>query len=76
MADPSTGTARPPVEGLDAAEREALERLEAVDGCARRWPVGREITRSLASRQLVVVASDYVLLTEAGRRALTADGPA
>jgi hypothetical protein len=28
----------------------------------------------LASRQLVVIASDYVLLTKAGRRALTA-GP-
>ena len=32
-----------------------------------------EVARSLASRQLVVIASDYVLLTKAGRRALTGD---
>jgi DNA-binding NarL/FixJ family response regulator len=61
---------QPPAEGLAAAEREALEQLGAADGYATRWPVGRQITRSLANRQLVVVGSDYVLLTEAGRRAL------
>jgi DNA-binding NarL/FixJ family response regulator len=61
---------QPPAEGLAAAEREALEQLGAADGYATRWPVGRQLTRSLANRQLVVVGSDYVLLTEAGRRAL------
>jgi len=60
-----------PHDGLDAAEQAALEQLGAVDGYATRWPVRREVARSLASRQLVVIASDYVLLTEAGRRALT-----
>ena len=77
-ADPLTrqphGRAEPPAPGgLAAAERVALERLGAADGFATRWPVGRQVTRSLASRQLVVVASDYVLLTEAGRRALASD---
>jgi hypothetical protein len=64
----------PPAGGpLDAAEQAALEQLGAADGYATRWPVGREVARSLASRQLVVIAPDYVLLTEAGRRALTGD---
>jgi CheY-like chemotaxis protein len=63
----------PPAEGLGAAEWAALEQLEAAHGYATRWPVGRQITRSLVKRRLVVVASDYVLLTEAGRRALTVD---
>jgi hypothetical protein len=77
-ADPLTrqphGRAEPPAPGgLAAAERVALERLEAADGFATHWPVGRQVTRSLADRQLVVVASDYVLLTEAGRRALASD---
>ena len=62
----------PPAAGdLDAAEQAALEQLGAADGYTTRWPVGREVARSLASRQLVVIAPDYVLLTEAGRRALT-----
>ena len=64
---------RPPAAGLDAAEQAALEQLGAADGYTTRWPVGREVARSLASRQLVVIAPDYVLLTEAGRRALTGD---
>ena len=62
-----------PSEGLAAAERAALEQLEAASGYATRWPVGRRVTRSLANRQLVVVAPDYVLLTQAGRRALAGD---
>jgi CheY-like chemotaxis protein len=62
-----------PVEGLTAADWTALEQLEATDGYAIRWPVGRQVTRSLANRRLVVVASDYVLLTGAGRRALAND---
>ena len=45
----------------------------AADGYATRWLVGRAVTRSLAGRRLVMVASDYVLLTEAGRRALAGD---
>ena len=60
-------------DGLDEAEQAALEQLGAADGYATRWPVGREVARSLAGRQLVVIAPDYVLLTEAGRRALTGD---
>jgi CheY-like chemotaxis protein len=75
--DPRTlqphGRAEPPPGGFAAAERAALERLGAADGYATRWPVGRQVTRSLVNRQLVVVASDYVLLTEAGRRALASD---
>ena len=64
----------PPAAGdLDAAEQAALEQLGAADGYTTRWPVGRQIARSLASRQLVVIAPDYVLLTEAGRRALSSD---
>jgi hypothetical protein len=66
-----TPTGPPADDGLDAAEQAALEQLGAADGYATRWPVRREVARSLASRQLVVIASDYVLLTEAGRRALT-----
>jgi hypothetical protein len=60
-------------DGLDAAEQAALEQLGEADGYTTRWPVGREVARSLASRQLVVIAPDYVLLTEAGRRALTGE---
>jgi hypothetical protein len=70
---PRPAPAAPPAAGLDAAEQAALEQLGAADGYATRWPVGRQIARSLASRQLVVIAPDYVLLTEAGRRALTGD---
>jgi hypothetical protein len=73
MADLTSGAEPAAEEGLVAAERAALEQLGAADGYTTRWPVGREVARSLANRQLVVVASDYVLLTEAGRRALTAD---
>jgi hypothetical protein len=70
---PRPGPATPPADdGLDAAEQAALEQLGAADGYATRWPVRRSVARSLANRQLVVIASDYVLLTEAGRRALTA----
>jgi CheY-like chemotaxis protein len=61
------------VAGLTAADWAALKQLEATDGYAMRWPVGRQVTRSLANRRLVVVASDYVLLTQAGRRALAGD---
>ncbi len=67
--------AEPPAEqGLAAAERAALEQLGAADGYVTRWPVGRTVTRSLANRRLVLVAPDYVLLTEAGRRALAGNG--
>jgi hypothetical protein len=59
---------------LETAEWAALEQLAASDGYATRWPVGRQVTRSLAARRLVVVASEYVLLTEAGRLALAVDG--
>jgi DNA-binding NarL/FixJ family response regulator len=73
LAGDRDGRANSPAEGLAAAERAALEQLAAADGYATRWPVGRQVTRSLANRQLVVVASDYVLLTDAGRRALAGD---
>jgi hypothetical protein len=68
--------AQRPAEELAGAERAALEQLGAADGYATRWPVGRQVARSLADRQLVVIASDYVLLTEAGRRALAITDPA
>ena len=58
------------VEGLTGADWAALNQLEVSDGYAMRWPVGRQVTRSLINRRLVVMASDYVLLTGAGRRAL------
>jgi DNA-binding NarL/FixJ family response regulator len=61
------------VEGLTAADWDALKQLKATHGYAVRWPVGRQVTHSLANRRLVVVAPDYVLLTEAGRRALASD---
>jgi hypothetical protein len=67
--------AQRPAEELATAERAALEQLGAADGYATRWPVGRQVARSLADRQLVVIASDYVLLTEAGRRALATGDP-
>jgi hypothetical protein len=70
---PTPPPAAAPADGLDAAEQAALEQLGEADGYATRWPVRREVARSLASRQLVVIASDYVLLTEAGRRALIGD---
>jgi hypothetical protein len=69
--DPQQAPAPRADDGLDAAEQAALEQLGAADGYATRWPVRREVARSLASRQLVMIASDYVLLTKAGRRALT-----
>jgi hypothetical protein len=69
--DPQQAPAPPADDGLDAAEQAALEQLGAADGYATRWPVRREVARSLASRQLVVIGNDYVLLTAAGRRALT-----
>lgn len=62
------------VEGLTADDWAALKQLEVSDGYAMRWPVGRQVTRSLVNRRLVVVASDYVLLTGAGRRALAGGG--
>jgi CheY-like chemotaxis protein len=58
------------VEGLTADDWTALKQLEVSDGYAVRWPVGRQVTRSLVNRRLVLVASDYVLLTGTGRRAL------
>ena len=58
------------VEGLTGTDWAALKQLEMSDGYAMRWPVGRQVGRSLVNRRLVVVASDYVLLTGAGRRAL------
>ena len=61
------------VEGRTAADWAALKQLETSGGYAVRWPVGRHTTRSLINRRLVVVASDYVLLTGTGRRALASD---
>jgi hypothetical protein len=69
---PATGGAGDRLEELGPAEWAGLEQLAASDGYATRWPVGRRVTRSLADRGLVVVASDYVLLTEAGHLALGA----
>ncbi|HYY81832.1 MAG TPA: response regulator transcription factor [Actinomycetes bacterium] len=63
----------PSPEGLAASERVALEQLDAADGYTTRWMVGRAVTRSLVNRRLIVVASDYVLLTARGRHALADD---
>ena len=77
---PATPAEAPPAPAaagsLGAAEQAALAQLDAADGYATRWPVSRAVARALASRQLVVIAPDYVLLTEAGRRALTGDATA
>jgi DNA-binding NarL/FixJ family response regulator len=69
--DPCPEAAAP--EGLAASERVALEQLDAADGYTTRWMVGRAVTRSLVNRRLIVVASDYVLLTARGRHALADD---
>ena len=60
-------------EALTNTEWAALERLGAANGYATSWPVGRAVTRSLTRHGLVLVASDYVLLTNAGRRVLLTD---
>ena len=70
---PPAGSSRPPPPASTPPSRRPWSRLGAADGYTTRWPVGRQVARSLASRQLVVIAPDYVLLTEAGRRALTGD---
>lgn len=73
LADGRDSGAEASPQGLAAAERAALEQLEAAEGYATRWQVGRRVARSLADRHFVVVASDYVLLTEAGRHVLAGD---
>src|SRR4029453_13691771 len=72
----SRGCAVRPPSGPGPAEQAALEQLGEAAGYATRWPVRREVARSLASRQLVVIASDYVLLTKARRRALAGEAGA
>jgi hypothetical protein len=61
---------RTPTELTDR-ERGALQQLVDADGIVSRWPVGRAVTRSLYQRRYVVVFSDFVILTDAGRKALT-----
>jgi hypothetical protein len=58
-------------EELTTGERQALEDLQRADGVLARWPVGRIVTRSLSHKGFIVVYPDFVLLTDAGRRALT-----
>lgn len=55
---------------LTAEERQALELLHSTDGVLVRWPVGRAVTQTLSRQGLVSVYPEFVLLTDAGRRAL------
>lgn len=57
-------------ETLTTSERAALEMLDRAGGVLDRWPVGRTVGLALARDRLVVVASDFTLLTDNGRRAL------
>jgi hypothetical protein len=57
-------------ETLTTTERAALELLDRAGGVLDRWPVGRTVGLALVRDRLVVVASDFTLLTENGRRAL------
>ena len=56
---------------LTDTEGRALQQLADADGILSRWPVGRTVTRSLLQRDYVVVFSEFVILTDAGREALT-----
>jgi hypothetical protein len=58
-----------PIELTDT-ERRALQQLADADGILSRWPVGRAVTRSLRQRDYVVVFSEFVMLTDAGRETL------
>jgi hypothetical protein len=57
-------------EALTASERAALELLDRAGGVLDRPPVGRAVLRALVRDRLVVVTSDFTLLTGNGRRAL------
>jgi hypothetical protein len=61
---------RPTPTELTDTERQALQQLADADGILSRWPVGRSVTRSLGQRDYVVVFSEFVILTDAGRDAL------
>lgn len=60
---------------LSDAERAALESLAANQGIlpGAGWLVGRATGQALARRGLVLVLSEVVVLTDAGRRALADD---
>ena len=60
-------------ERLTPDERRALEQLHQADGALVRWPVGRVVTRALSRKGFVRVYPEFVLLTDAGRHALTSD---
>jgi len=72
------GRAAPSPPRLSEAERAALALLAANRGISpgARWLVGRATGQALARRGLVVVGSEVVVLTDAGRRALADDGAA
>jgi hypothetical protein len=70
VAPCAPGAPCPGGDPLSAAEQAALERLAAAHGLLDRWVVGRTVGLSLARRRLVVVFTDCVLLTEAGRNLL------
>jgi hypothetical protein len=55
---------------LTDTERRALQQLAEADGVLHRWPVGRAVARSLRQRDYVVIFSEFVMLTDAGRDAL------
>jgi hypothetical protein len=55
---------------LTDTERRALQQLADAGGILSRWPVGRAVTRSLRQGDYVVVFSEFVMLTDAGRETL------
>lgn len=62
-------------ERLTPPEWLALQHFADGDrGVIGRWPVGRAVSHALVHRGLVIITSEWVLLTEAGRRALEAAG--
>jgi len=61
------------LEGLTPPEWAALRRFaDSGHAVVEHWPVGRAVSRALVRRGLVLITSEWVLLTEAGRRALQA----
>lgn len=61
------------LEGLTPPEWAALRRFaDSGHAVVEHWPVGRAVSRALVRRGLVLITSEWVLLTEAGWRALQA----
>ena len=61
------------LEGLTPPEWAALRRFaDSGHAVVEHWPVGRAVSRALVRRGLVLITSEWVLLTEEGWRALQA----